>query len=342
METTGIEINPFLAFVGRTSLNWSVAGTEVLDGGQSVCEAATELLGSGPRDPLAFVQLIGDTLPPLHNISRWWRDDVLRELLALRYCITKFGGNAQDHLRLALAEIVYSTANITLGRLQLAFVNRSNQSIEVLNPFAAVAARIAEDLKLHLPSQQGISRLYNADSTDLRELPDGSIDALFTSPPYPNRYSYVWNTRPHLYLLEFITTAKEAADLDCRTIGGTWGKATSNLQRSILAPSPNVAFVMGDQLERLRMKSLLMGNYVTKYFNDLDKHLATLKPKLKRGAPVGYVVGNSETKGIMIETHDLLASLLELHGFTDLQQERLRGRNSGFGLIEVTVTAFAR
>ena len=41
-------------------------------------------------------------------------------------------------------------------------------------------------------------------------------DRVITSPPYPNRYSYVWNTRPHLYMLQIFTKRSEGGDLDAR------------------------------------------------------------------------------------------------------------------------------
>lgn len=84
-----------------------------------------------------------------------------------------------------------------------------------------------------------------------------------------------------------------------------------------------------------------MGNYVTKFFNDLDAHLQSLRRKVVSGAPIGYVVGNTETNGIMVETHDILASLFAANGFGRIEQDYLRARNSGAGLVEVTVTGVA-
>ncbi|GII21260.1 site-specific DNA-methyltransferase [Planosporangium mesophilum] len=341
LDSVGFEINPFLAFVSRTSTRWDVSVDELRVALAAVLSSTADLLSSGPLDVEEFAAELGTVIPPIHNVYRWWRPDVLRQLLALRQSIGKHGGDVADHLRLALAEIVYSTANITLGRLQLFFVDRSSHDIEVIRPFKEVVARMIEDLERHIPSRVGRAQIINSDSRGLEEVPDGSIGAVFTSPPYPNRYSYVWNTRPHLYLLEFISTPREAGDLDTVTIAGTWGRATSVLQKGVVEPTENVARAMGRVYEDLHEQSLLMGNYVTKFFNDMDIHLAAVGRKVMSGAPIGYVVGNTETKGIMVETHDILASLFEANGFGRIEQDYLRARNSGAGLVEVTVSGVA-
>jgi hypothetical protein len=80
-----------------------------------------------------------------------------------------------------------------------------------------------------------------------------------------------------------------------------------------------------------------MRNYVCKYFNDLDAHLEVLVPRLAADAAVGYVVGNTETNGIMVDTQHVLADLLNMHGLHHVGIEPLRTRNSGEGLIEATV-----
>ena len=339
LDAVATEINPFLAFVGRTCTDWDVRGQTVADSRSDVLRTAEVALRTGARDVEVFADELGVAIPPIHNVQRWWRSDVLRELLALKWAIESQEESVKPFLNLAVAQIVYSSANITLGRLQIAFVDRGNESIEVLEPFSLAVDAMIEDLEAVEGKRSGNVQVSEGDATILDNIEDGSIGAVFTSPPYPNRYSYVWNTRPHLYLLDFFSTAREAAELDIQTIGGTWGSATSMHQKGVRELRPNVANSAGPVIEQLHEASTLMGNYVTKYFNDLDLHLEVLKPKLKPGSPVGYVVGNSETKGIMIETQDILGKLLVEHGFGNVDLNVLRKRNSGAGLTEVTVSA---
>ncbi|HEU0249903.1 MAG TPA: hypothetical protein VFR48_04175 [Solirubrobacteraceae bacterium] len=294
-------------------------------------------LANGPQDAEAFASSIGTQLPIIHNVFRWWRPDVLRELVSIRHAIAVCGQEGDQHLRLALAQIVYPTASITLGRLQLAFKDRSNDDIDAVGLWTDAVSLMAYDLETCVPDSVGDARVIHGDSRTLNLPTDTVIGGVFCSPPYPNRYSYVWNTRPHLYLLELIDTPRAATEIDLETIGGTWGTATSRLQKGEIDPLPRVSDALGNVLNRLATQSLLMRNYVCKYFNDLDTHLEVLVPRLAAEAVVGYVVGNTETNGIMVDTQHILADLLDMHGLHHVGIEPLRTRNSGTGLIEATV-----
>jgi hypothetical protein len=137
---------------------------------------------------------------------------------------------------LALAAVlVPDLTNVTLGRLQLHFINREKHRIDVWAIYEAHAQRMLGDLELL--NQEGVAptgEILLGDATSPKSFEKvAMIDAVITSPPYPNRYSYVWNTRPHLYMLDMIGAAKEAAQIDQRTIGGTWGTATSELSKGV-------------------------------------------------------------------------------------------------------------
>lgn len=340
IPSVGIEINPFLAFVSRVCSDWSVPPATLRARLDDVVSQAQEWLASFPEDPETLADALATKVPVIHNVYRWWRPDVLRELLAIRESSRKLGGDATDHLLLALAQIVYPTANITLGRLQVAFKDRSNDLIQPVALFTEVVEQMIWDLD-RVPQDPGKVTILLGDSRDSPPFRE-DIGAVFCSPPYPNRYSYVWNTRPHLYLLELIETARAATDIDLVTIGGTWGTATSNLQKTWIEIRPNVDARLSETLAQLADRSMLMRNYVAKYFNDLDIQLGLLRARIAVGTPIGYVVGNTETKGIMVETQDVLAGLMQDNGFSVTGVEVLRARNSGQGLVEATVSAAAR
>ena len=60
---------------------------------------------------------------------------------------------------------------------------------------------------------------------------------MITSPPYPNRFSYARETRPHLFFFDFIDDAAAVGRLETEAIGGTWGKATSVLAEGVAPAS---------------------------------------------------------------------------------------------------------
>ena len=340
LDSVGFEINPFLAFVGRVSSDWSVNWEDLATAGELVLAQTSEWLRELPDDYEKFAEEL-NTLPPLiHNVTRWWRPDVLREMIAIREACKSHGGVTTDHLLLALSQIVYSSASITMGRLQVSFKDRSNDTIEPRELFLDALQVMVEDLRA-VPKDAGTVQVINGDSRDLAEL-ELSPGAVFCSPPYPNRYSYIWNTRPHLYLLEMIDTPKAAADIDCDTLAGTWGRATSLMQKGRVDPTENVEMAMGKTLDELESASMFMRNYCCKYFNDLDAHLGAVRDRVAAKTPIGYVVGNSETNGVMVETHEILAGLMTANQFKVDEVESLRARNSGAGLVEVTVTSHAK
>src|SRR5205823_779155 len=63
----------------------------------------------------------------------------------------------------------------------------------------------------------------------LAVLPKRGYPPVTTSPPYPNRMSYIRELRPYMYWLGYLSDGRAAGELDWKAIGGTWGCATSML-----------------------------------------------------------------------------------------------------------------
>jgi hypothetical protein len=339
----GFEINPLLHFVGTTSLNWAIDPSAVTTALAAVID---EFLQRRAKVERSQLEEMGYFIPPIHNVHRWWRDDVLRDLSVLVFCLDKVEDRAvRDFMRLSLAGVVVpDLTNVTLGKLQLHFVDRSNDTIDVIKSYAAHTRKMIEDLAaVREQTGLGTSRVLHQDSTDLGTLKlDVKIDHVITSPPYPNRYSYVWNTRPHLYLLRFMSEAKEASAIDKRTIGGTWGTATSALQKGVVKPlNEAVERVIEPVAAAIRSQDNLMANYAMHYFNKLTQHVIELDKITAKHVKLAYVVGNSWLKGIYVETDvllaDILASLDRPYQVSEIH--RFRRRNSGKELFESIVYA---
>jgi len=340
----GFEINPLLHFVGETSLNWECSPTDIEAALRHV-EDAFAIGGQGVT--FHTLQAHGLRIPPIHNPTRWWRPDVLLELLVLKKAIqeTNYPPKIRQLLMLGLANaLVPDLTNVTLGRLQLHFIDRSSDQMDVLGTFVKKIREIIVDLKsLQDRRDSPRSRVFHQDCTDLANFkPRQPISIVVTSPPYPNRYSYVWNTRPHLYFLDYFTTPKQASDLDVKTIGGTWGTATSMLAKGVVHPShPAVTKIVGPAAAQIRQHDNLMANYLLRYFDLLAKQVLAMAPHLAPNARLAYVVGCSRLKGVYIETDALLGSLFEALGLglRLTKIERIRRRNSGKDLHESIVYA---
>ena len=122
---------------------------------------------------------------------------MLRDLLLLKEALDSipFALEVKSFLRLALAAaLVPDLTNVTLGRLQLHFIDRSADQIDVWQSFDSQAKVMLSDLKvLHEEGWSPTADAFLADSANLESLSlPRLVDCVITSPPYPNRYSYVW------------------------------------------------------------------------------------------------------------------------------------------------------
>jgi len=186
------------------------------------------------------------------------------------------------------------------------------------------------------------TRVFHTDATAPVASGKWRADVVITSPPYPNRYSYVWNTRPHLYFFDFFSGKTEASALDKQTIGGTWGTATSMLSKGEVPPEFDVVDdVISPLAAEIRQRDALMANYVLKYFNMLTRQIVAMERFVAKDVRVAYVVGNSRIKDVYVETDVLLAKILEgldlRYRVTNV--DRFRRRNSGVDLYESIVFA---
>lgn len=337
----GLEINPFLHFVCKTSLDWEQDVSKL----RSDFEAIGKAYHKEKENTVGKnLEELGLSPPPIHNVFRWWREDVLVDLLlllkALRSCSTDLRRRRFFELSLA-GVLVPDLTNVTLGRLQLFFINRDKDKIDVWDTFEKHSVSMISDVDaVSQIDGVGNSKIFNIDcSRDIAEnIPQ--VDRVVTSPPYPNRYSYVWNTRPYLYLLGYFDTASEASGLDKETIGGTWGTATSVLKKGEIAPQfPIIEKVVEPVASEIRKTDNLMANYLMKYFNKLASQIVHQDALLANNAKMAYVVGCSRLKGIYVETDVLLAKIFEGLdlGYSVWKVERFRRRHSGKDLHESTV-----
>jgi tRNA G10 N-methylase Trm11 len=346
IDSIGFEINPLLHFVGKTSLNWNL-DPFILDTSMILIENLYHSLSTQLKEK--DVEECGFEIPKIHNVYRWWRKDVLKELLILKHIIksSDFEQDYKDFLLLGLAGVlVPDLTNVTLGKLQLHFINRDNDDIKVFPSYKKHILMMIDDLKilrLEYGYENTAATLYHTDTTDIEHINvSNKVNVVITSPPYPNRYSYVWNTRPHLYFLDIFENPKQASSLDCKTIGGTWGVATSNLMKGIVEPLyPIINEVVEPIVSKIRQTDNLMANYVMKYFNLLAKQIVEMEKVAAENIRVAYVVGNSEIKGVYVETDVLLGKIFEGLdiGYHVTEITRFRKRNSGVDLYESIVYA---
>jgi hypothetical protein len=181
------------------------------------------------------------------------------------------------------------------------------------------------------------------DSRLLTTVARASFDLLITSPPYPNRMSYIRELRPYMYWTGHLREAREAGELDWQAIGGTWGVATSRLTDWAPPSGRRLPKLLAGAVRAIERSAAanaaLLGSYVAKYFHDLDGHVRAVSERIASGGRVHYIVGNSTFYGVLVPTERGLAQMLRDHGFRDVAVRVLRKRNSKKELFEYDVVA---
>jgi hypothetical protein len=288
--------------------------------------------------------------PPLYNIVRWWGRDELLFLRRLRAAIgasTPGARTARDLLSVAFCRTLMALSNAAFNHQSMSFkttpigVRRRSAAARFVERFLADAAVVLDGAREN-PGGKATVRL--GDSRLLADVEPGSFDLVVTSPPYPNRMSYIRELRPYMYWLDFLDESREAGDLDWSAIGGTWGVATSRLSDYRLPDAARLPQSVAGAARSIRRSgarnATLLATYVEKYFYDVFEHLTAMAGRLRRGGQVHYVVGNSSFYGVLVETERAYAEMLASLGFRRVETRVLRKRNSNKALFEFDVSAF--
>lgn len=161
-----------------------------------------------------------------------------------------------------------------------------------------------------------------------------SIDAVITSPPYPNEKDYTRTTRLESVLLGFIQSKADLRSLKESLIRSNtrnvfkadtddqWVVKHLEIQQLALAiEERRLALGKTSGFERLYPRAVKL------YFGGMARHLAELRTILRPGAQLAYVVGDQKSYlQIMIRTGKLLASLAEALGYEVVDIDLFRTR----------------
>jgi hypothetical protein len=337
----GYELNPFLVWLGRAKVR-KYPSTVIEEATESLAEVIGQLRFNSPCevDP-----------PPIHNVERWWSEGQLDFLCRLMSSIQKVCPRAsakKDLLLVAFCRVMIHLSNAAFNHQSMSFkdAHPSKQlRLFTLEPdhsgmFATEASEIIHSAK---SNPCGDADILMGDSRKLGGLDDRKFDLLITSPPYPNRMSYIRELRPYMYWLHYLKNAREAGELDWEAIGGTWGIATSRLNE--WKPTPGV--FSPSYLHRIIAEIAtgdgkngeLLSRYVAKYFEDMWLHLCRVYNVIREEGRVHYIVGNSVFYDTIVPVEKIYGDMLQEIGFRDIRIRPIRKRNSKKALFEFDVSA---
>lgn len=283
-------------------------------------------------------------LPPMKNIERWWSEDTLAALSSLHnYITTQWGKpSCEDYYNLlwiAFARLCIETSAADFNHISVSFKEetKSHEWETIKEMFRTILFPMVQSAKTNLP---GNVTILEGDS---RILPyEGLYDTVITSPPYPNRISYIRELRPYMYWLGFLESGEQAGELDWKSIGGTWGCATSRLS-SWTQKTNHLPQRLLDTCKAIEgsdtKNGKTMATYVHKFFDDMYIHFSNLRHHLLPNATINYILGNSSFYGHFVDTDVIIMEILKELDYTNISSRIIRKRNSKSNLYEYIISA---
>lgn len=333
IASIGIEANVMAHFASQVKVDWDVAADDLYKHAAEVAEHAIKKLKSAgvEDDPLFQVNLnkkvVLQILEP-EKVKLLLKDSIsplpLHKTLVLIETLNQARHeNYYRHELLALAKaLVFSISNLRFG--PEVGIGKLKSDAPVIAVWLHEVKKMADDLRQLSRGKNTQAQVHLADSRQINKLlKPSSIDAVITSPPYPNEKDYTRTTRLESVLLGFINNSAELQALkrnlvrsNTRTVykgddDHQWVENNEEIQRLAAAiEKRRIELGKTSGFERLYAK-------VTKlYFGGMSRHLAELREKLKPGAQLAYVVGDQASYlRVMIRTGQLLTDIAQSLGY---------------------------
>ena len=313
----GIEASPLTHFASKTKCVWSEDTSNFLNTAKQIALAATRTINS-----LSKLRTLSEEQASL-ILKNSICDQPLSSTLVLRDSIRTANSPYEDYYLLALAKhIVYSYSNLKFGP-EVGIRRKKKEYVDVVEIWLSEIERMEADLEHWKHCSSTFSDISLGDA---RSIPKknyiGKVDCVITSPPYPNEKDYSRTTRLESVILGYINTKE-----DLRHIKNGFIRSNSkNIYRSDNDAQyiSNIESIneLSNKIEERRLElgktsgfEKLYASVVKQYFGGMARHLSELKPYLRTGASLAYVVGDQASYfQIPIHTSILLGEVAESIG----------------------------
>lgn len=346
LASAGLEANPMAHFASSVKLDWSIDGDRLLADADKIAERAlTQFTATGVEDEeLPLFQRA--TTPPhdLRTLPQAAADILLRnsisplplhKTLVLLECVRADGNpKLRNHHLLALAKaLVFSISNLHFG--PEVGVGSTKLDAPVITAWMACVAAMANDLKELTGRNQTEAIVHRADARSVATvLAPASIDAVITSPPYPNEKDYTRTTRLESVLLGLINNKAELRSLKQGLIRSNTRNVYKSDEDDLWVDEHKEIQRIAAQIEARRIElgktsgfERLYGRVTKLYFGGMARHLAELRAVLRPGAQLAYVVGDQASYlRVMIRTGQILAEIAQSLGYEVIGIDLFRTR----------------
>jgi DNA modification methylase len=320
IPSVGLEANPMAQFAGTVKLDWSPDPEGLLQCAHDIGEVAGRMMRSSARLAQRTLTAESQKIILANSISP---EPLHKTLILLEQIQFHAPFWYVNHLKLALAKaIITSISNLRFG--PEVGMGKAKLDAPVIEAWLDAVALIAQDLQPLQALGDSPASIYQADARQIRGvLAPRSIDAVITSPPYPNEKDYTRTTRLESVLLGFIHNRAELRSLKENLIRSNTRNVFKVDNDDIwVANHPEIQRIAQD-IENRRIAwgktsgfARLYPRAVKLYFGGMAKHLADLRPVLRPGAQLAYVVGDQRSYlQVMIRTGELLGDIAQGLGY---------------------------
>jgi len=333
----GLEPNPVVLFASQTKLKWNVAPRELLEHAFEIAETAERTLklqGLSETEQPRLLETAKQKKPELKVLPEECFDLLLtnsisnvplhKTLVLLDAIAQHHNGRFVNHERLALADaLVNGISNLHFG--PEVGVGPAKLDAPVVSLWLDGIRAMVQDLE-NLPHKRVATSatVYRADARDVAAvLPPNSVDAVITSPPYPNEKDYTRTTRLESVLLGFIRSKEDLRALKRQLVrSNTRGVYKADTDDHLVAGHAEIQRIAAAiEKRRIELKKdsgfeRLYARVTKLYFGGMTKHLSELRGVLRPGAQLAYVVGDQASYlRIMIRTGQILADIAASLGY---------------------------
>ncbi len=345
IPSVGIEANTFAHFASQVKTNWDIDTNKLLFTSKIIAKKAIRTLEAQCIfDEGVFDQNIENhlllKLPPVQEkliLTNSISPLPLHKTLVLMDILKEYKNEPfYNHQLLALANaLVFTISNLRFG--PEVGIGKPKKDAAVIRIWLNQIIEMCNDLEKVSGHPQCKSLVFLADLRQVDKILEPlSIDAIITSPPYPNEKDYTRTTRLEFVILGLINTREELRELKKGLIRSNtrnvykddddskWIEGFPEIQR-IASEIENRRIELGKTsgFERLYSK-------VTKlYFGGMTRHLESLKTVLRPGAKLAYVVGDQASYlQVMIRTGQILSDISRALGYEVIRTDLFRTRFS--------------
>lgn len=339
----GVEVNPFAHFASSVKVDWQIDADGLEAWAQASAERTIRALNvQGIRDndllsahqeslslqslaPEAEKLLLKNSISPLP----------LHKVLVL------FTNLNQDKHKpyyrpgvLALANaLIHSISNLKFG--PEVGVGKLRQDAPVVASWLVEIRKMAADLRTVEHRIYPETTVLRADARQIYvHLAPCSVDAVITSPPYPNEKDYTRATRLESVVLGFINNHAELRASKKQFLrSNSRGVYKDDTDDQWVADHAKIQRLAA-QIEQRRIElgktsgfEKQYSHVTRQYFGGMARHLAELCSVLRPGARLAYVVGDQASYlQVMMRTGELLAEIAQNLGYELLRIDLFRTR----------------